>query len=255
MDFTKLGQAAAESDNQSEERATTRELPRAGVALMRLREYIELGRHAPKNPQHKVAFKTLLVFELLHPDHMYDTDDGKKPMVLTVRVNKTATSKGRFLPLFRKMNYDGKAEHMIQMIGKSFLGTLTHNVDGDKTYVNLDGEDGAWNIGAPTQVDVIAGTSTEIPVPELVGKPRAFLWEPESEHITDEDIKGMWDMIHIEGTREVDKKEVSKNWIQETIQANVEWEGSRTQSLTEEQIDIDELSVDPAGAVDETPAI
>lgn len=253
MDFSKLGQAAAESDNQSVEKSATREVPREGVALLRLREYVELGRHAPANPQHKAAMKVMLVFELLHPDHMYDTEDGKRPMLLTVRVNKTGSSQGRFLPLFQKMNYDGKAQHMVQMIGKSFLGQLTHNKKDDRTYVNLDGADGAWNIGAPVQVDALMNTKTDIPVPEMVGEPRAFLWENDT--ITDEQILTMWEMIHIEGEREVNGEKKSKNWIQETIQQNLEWEGSRTQALTEKQVDVSELTVpDAAPAADEPPA-
>jgi len=249
MDFTKLGQAAAESEDQSVEKASARPVPREGAALMRLREYIELGRHAPKNPQHKPAFKVMMVFELLHPDHMIDTDEGKRPMTLTVRVNKTATSKGRFLPLFQKMNYDGKAQHMVQMIGKAFLGTLTHNKseDGKTTYVNLDGSDGAWNIGAPVQLDPLMNTETPIPVPEMIGTPRAFLWENES--IPDETVLEMWESIFIEGTRTDEAgKEHSKNWIQETIQKGLEWEGSTVQRLTEVTVDVSELTGEPTDA-------
>lgn len=251
MDFSKLGQAAAESDDQSVEKKGARPVPREGIALLRLREYIELGRHAPKNPQHKPSMKTVLVFELLHPDHMIDTDNGKVPMTLTVRVNKTASAKGKFLPLFNKMNYDGSARHMVQMIGKAFLGTLTHNKDGDKVYVNLTGADGAWNIGAPRQVDALTNQTTDIPVPEMHGKGRAFLWENES--VSDEEVKAMWDMIFIEGVRtDDDGKEHSKNWIQETIMKNLDWEGSRTQHLVEEQVDTSELSA-PADQTPEAP--
>lgn len=255
MDFSKLGQAAAESEDQSVEKASERPIPRAGIALMRLREYIELGRHAPKNPQHKPAFKTMLVFELLHPDHMIDTDNGKVPMTLTVRVNKTASSKGRFLPLFQKMNYDGKAHHMVSMIGKPFLGFLTHNQSEDKktTYVNLDGADGAWNIGEPAQTDALTNQKTQVPVPEMQGEGRAFLWDNES--IPDEAMKEMWEMIYIEGTRTDDAgKEHSKNWIQETIQQSIEWEGSRIQSLVEEQVDVSDLQAPADDTAEEVPA-
>ena len=254
MDFSKLGQAAAESDDQSVEKASARPVPRAGVALMRLREYIELGRHAPKNPTHKPALKTMLVFELLHPDHMIDTDDGKVPMTLTVRVNKTASSKGRFLPLFQKMNHDGKAHHMVQMIGKPFLGTLTHNQSEDKktTYVNLDGADGKWNIGAPQQVDALTNMTTEIPVPELKGKGRAFLWENAS--ITEEQYVELWNSLHIEGVRTDDNgKEHSKNWIQETIQKGMDWEGSVIQGLTETSVDVSELTAPEQDSAADVP--
>jgi hypothetical protein len=266
MDFSKLGQAAAETDNQSEEKQTARAIPRAGVALLRLREYLELGRHAPKNPQHKPSNKVMLVFELLHPDHIQKFDDGERPMTLTVRVNKTGSMKGKFLPLFKAMNYDGKAQHMVQMLGKPFLGTLHHNKDGDNTYVNLDDEQGKWCIGAPIQTDALLNTKTDIPVPELHGDMKAFLWE--NTGVTDDQIKEMWDSIYIEGEREVKDAAgkvtgmKSKNWIQETIMQNLEWEGSVTQALTQEHIDLDELDKEQeeglaamAGAADDVPSL
>jgi hypothetical protein len=244
MDYSEIGTAAAETEDQSVEKASARPLPRAGVALLRLRSYYETGRHAAKSAQHKAAMKVIMTFELLHPDHMVDTDDGKRPMMLTVRVNKTASSKGRFLPLFQKMNWDGKAKHMVQMLGKPFLGQLTHNKseDGKTTYVNLDDAQGAWQIGPPQQVDALMNTVTTIPVPELHGEVSAFLWE--NDGISDEQIQGMWDAIFIEGTRtDGNGKEVSKNWIQQTVKEGLDWEGSRTQQLVEESVSVDELSV------------
>lgn len=243
MDFTKIGQAAAQSEDQSVEKQTTRELPKEGSALLRLRDYIELGRHEAKNPQHKPSNKVLLTFELLHPKHMQEFDGKKEPMTLTVRVNKTATSKGKFLPLFNKMNYDGKAQHMVQMIGKPFLGKLYHNKseDGKQTYVNLDGPDGAWNIGAPESLDPVTEVVTPVPVPEMHGKPKVFLWENKS--MTEEDVKEMWESIYIDGVRTDDSgKETSKNWIQETIMNNLEWEGSDTQAWTQEHVSLDDVT-------------
>jgi hypothetical protein len=54
----------------------------------------------------------------------------------------------------------------------------------------------------------------------------------------------MWNSIYIEGTRDVEDKatkevkKVSKNWIQEQIMKNLEWDNSKTQALTQEYVDL-----------------
>jgi hypothetical protein len=249
MDFSKLGQAAAESDDLTVNKSFERELPRAGVALLRLRDYVELGRHEPKNPTYKPSLKCMLVFELSHPDHMIEIDGKKVPSTITVRLNKGATSKAGYKKLFNVMNAacGNQFQHFVQMVGRAFLGEIYHNSTGEgqdkKTYANLDLE-GAWSLKAPVQVDALTNTQTDLPIPELDGTPKVFLWENPS--LSDKDVTDMWESIFIEGTREVEdkktkeKKEVSKNWIQETIMQNMEWEGSVTQALTQEHVSIDE---------------
>lgn len=256
MDFSKLGTAAAQSEDMTQNKSFEREIPRAGVALLRLRDYIELGRHESTNPQFKPALKAMLVFELNHPDHMIEIDGNKVPSTITVRMNKGATSKSGFKKLFNVMNaaHGGKFQHFVQMIGLPFLGEIYHNTTGEgdkkKTYANLDLE-GAWSLKAPVQVDALTNTKTEIPVAELDGKPKVFLWENPS--LSDEDIVEMWESIFIEGEREVEdaktkeKKMVSKNWIQELIMQNVEWEGSTTQALTQEHITLEDHETDVDG--------
>ena len=242
MDFSQLGQAAAESEDQTQVStgAVKRELPRAGVGLARFVEYIETGKHLPIDPKHKPAYKAILVFELNHPDHLIEINGKKVPARFTVRVNKTLSEKGKFKPLFNAMNRasGGAKQHMVQMLGNAFLVSITHNKseDGKKEYANLD-LDKAWQIFAPEQTDALSGVVTPIPVPEVHGELKAFLWEPAS--CSDEQIKQMWDSVYIDGTYEKDGKEVSKNYIQEAIQANVEFEGSRTQALTQEHISIE----------------
>lgn len=253
MDFSKLGQAAAQSEDMTQNKSFERELPRAGVALLRFRDYIELGRHESRNPQYKPALKAMLVFELNHPSHMIEIDGKKVPNTITVRINKGATSKSGFRKLFNVMNAacGGNNQHFVQMIGKPFLGEIYHNTSGEgdkkQTYANLD-LDGAWSLKAPIQVDALTDTKTPIPVAEMDGTPKVFLWENSS--VADEDVKAMWDSLYIEGEREIEdpktkeKKMVSKNWIQETIMKNVEWEGSVTQALTQEHISLDDHEED-----------
>lgn len=249
MDFSKLGQAAIESEDLTKDAVYKRELPKAGPAFLRLREYLELGRHKPKNPQHKPALKAVLIFELSHPNHLIEMDGKKVPQQFRVRINKGSTAKAGYKKLFNVMNLacGGGNQHFIQMIDKPLMGTIYHKDSGEgaekQTYANLD-LDGAWSIVEPVQHDFVNGTTTTVPIPELNGTPKVFLWENKT--VSDEDIVEMWNSIHIEGTREVpDKvsggtKEMSKNWVQESIMENLEWEGSTTQALTQEHVTLDD---------------
>lgn len=259
LDFSKLGTAAAEADDLTVEKSYEREVPRAGVALLRLKDYIETGRHEGRVAGHKASLHALLTFELSHPDHLIEVDGKKVPQQIRIRLNKGATSKSGYRKLFNIMNeaHGGKFKHFVQMIGLPFLGKIYHNKseDGKTTYANLD-KDGAYSLQAPVVVDPIANTERPIPVPELHGTPLAFLWENEA--VSDEDVKAMWDSIFIEGTREVTKdgvkKEVSKNWIQETIMSNLEWEGSRTQGLVTEYVSLEDAAVATVAAEAAKPA-
>ena len=241
MDYAKIGAAVAVSEDLTIERSAERALPRAGIALLRLVDYVETGRHEAKNPQHKPSLKVLLTFELSHKDHLIDVEGKKVPDRITVRVNKTLTSKGNYIPLFKALDraLGGGHKHIVQMIGKPMLGKIFHVTYEGKTYANLD-IDGAWSFAPASMEDPLSGVVTPVPVPELHGTPKVFLWNVPD--LTDEDIKSMWDSIYIEGTRTNDKGvEVSKNWIQETIMENIEWEGSRVQALTQEYVQLDGL--------------
>lgn len=250
LDFSKLGSAAAETDDLTVSKSFERTLPRAGVALLRLKDYIETGRHEARVAGHKASLQAILIFELSHPDHLIEVDGKKVPQQIMVRLSKGATSKSGYRKLFNIMNeaHGSKFKHFVQMIGLPFLGKIYHNKseDGKTTYANLD-KDGAYSLQAPVVVDPIANTSRPVPIPELHGTPRAFLWE--NEGVSDEDVKAMWDSIFIEGTREVEdekskeKKEISKNWIQETIMKNIEWEGSRTQGLVTEYVSLEDAAI------------
>lgn len=229
MAFDNIANAAAEADDLTENKSGggfEREVPREGPALLRLRDYIELGFFAPKNPKHKNTMRCLLTFELLHPDHMIEINGEKVPGIFTVRVNYAGTATSRYRKLFAKMNYTGTKHHFAQMLGDAFLGTLKHKAvdpnDPKKgVYVNLD-DNGEWLIGAPRVVDPLTNETKEIPVPEMHGTSKLFLWE--NEGLSDDDIKECWNSIFIEG----DNDGKSKNWIQDTIKTNVAWEGSRT---------------------------
>lgn len=254
MDFSKLGRSAAETDDQSVEKSFERELPKEGVALMRFTGYIETGRHEPANPTHKPALKTMLTFELSGPKHLIEMDGRKVPQKFTLRLNKGMTSKSGYKKVFNMMNkaMGGGHTHFFQMLGKPLLGTITHNSNGKegaekRTYANLD-DNGAYSFRSCMREDELSGELTQIPVPEVHNPIQGFLWENES--IEDADYVEMWDSLFIDGTREKDGKEVSKNWLQELIMTNMEWEGSTCQALTQEHISLDSLDGLETGSVD-----
>jgi len=249
-DFSKLGRSAAETDDMSQNKSFEREVPKEGVALMRFVGYIETGRHEARNPKYKPALKTMLIFELGSPKHLIEMEGRKVPQKFTLRLNKGMTAKSGYKKVFNMMNkaMGGGHTHFFQMLGKPVLGQIYHNAVGEgaenKIYANLD-DNGAYSFKPTTKEDELTGEMVNIPVPEVHGKLQGFLWENES--MSDEEYVEMWDSLFIEGTREKDGKEVSKNWLQESIQENMEWEGSTLQALTEEHLDIGALET---GAVD-----
>lgn len=254
VDFTKLGKQAAKTDDLTKNKDFTNEPPKEGLAFLRLIGYIELGRHESPNPKYKPALKTQLVFELSHKRHLIEMDGKKVPQKFILRLNKGATAKSGYKKVFNQMNkaLGGGHTTFFEMMGKPLLGEIFHNItekDGvSTTWANLD-NDGAFSFKAPVQEDAISGDVVQVPIPEVHNEMIGFLWENES--LDDETYKTLWDSLYIEGTREVDdpnnkgqKMEKSKNWIQETIMKNLEWEGSTCQALTQEHVNLEDTLAD-----------
>lgn len=244
MNFNDIANVAAEADDMTQEVSFQRELPREGPALLRLRDYVEMGRFESNNPKYKPAMPCMLTFELLHPDHMITIGEDKFPDTLTVRVNYGTSAKSNFRKLFNKMNYSGTKNHFSQMLGDAFLGTIHHNKVDKKTYVNLN-KDGEYTIGAPRITDPLSAEIKEVPVPEMHGDSKMFLWE--NAGMTEEMIRYMWDSIYIDGERD---DGTSKNWIQNTIKDNIEWEGSATEAAIVGHIDVAEIANPVSDSVD-----
>jgi hypothetical protein len=219
--------------------------PEEGVALLRLREVLEFGTvmgeyaGAPKEKK-----PVTLVFELTHPRHAITKEDGTfiRNHEVTVRLNKSNSDKSKYMKLFNKMNFDGgvatpkgKVPSFAAFLNKGFLGEIHHNPskDGSRVYVNLD-KDGEYTIGAPrvAEVDATLGTPTgnynAVPVPEMTGEQRCFLWET---GVSDEIYRAMWDSINIIG--EKNDGTPFKNWIQDSIlsEDNIALPGSRAEAL------------------------
>ena len=243
MDFTKIGQAAAIAEDLNENQSFTRELPKEGIATLRLLGYVELGRQEATNSTFKPSLKCILTFELNHPKHLVEYDGKKTPQQFKVYLHKTGKNTTKYKKVFLQMNKacGGKFSQFIEMIGQPFLAEIFHNKseDGKTTYANLD-EHGSFSFNAPLTIDPITEEKTPIQIAELHGKPFGFLWN-NAELDKEESgsmIKAMWESIYIDGTYEKDGKEISKNWMQESIMNNLEFEGSVTQALVQEHIDL-----------------
>lgn len=230
-----------------------RPLPRAGVAILRLLSYMELGSQQPNNAAHKPAVACVLRFELKHADHQYKTDDGMRSEIIDVHTRKGSTAKSGYKKLFASMNatFGGHHKHFITMIDKCFVAEIYHNSNGktgaeERKYANLD-LNGAWSFKPCGNMDVVNNKFTPFEVEPLQSTPTAFLWE--NDGVSDEQYVAMWDSIEIEGTytkKEGDTEvEKSKNFHQLKVMGGTDWEGSRLQGLVTEFVSIDEGLVLP----------
>ena len=239
MDINALikGAKAQDFTKEQEGKAFERELPVEGVGVCRLREYIELGTHDTATkayPNKKPAKKARFVFELTTPKHVKEVtkEDGTSlriPHLLTIECPISASSKSNFIKLFKQLNWKEDYTHPAQALGDPFLVTIHHawkkgdDPKKDKpSYANMM-KDGMYTLQPPRKVDPIANTVDEIPVPELLGELRVFLW--------DNPTQETWDSLFIDGTYEKDGKDVSKNWIQEKILSANDFEGSALEAM------------------------
>lgn len=242
--------AAAQTDHTKAPIAKEfeREVPAAGKGIMRLREYIEIGTHPNSSaayPDKKPSRKARFVFELCTPKHIQcikqeGKDDLLIPHALGVTLampgtGQSAHAKSGYAKLFAKLNYDGKLQHPAQALGRAYIVNILPGYgkdqyeggkvkDGSKPmYANFKDADGSFLIEPPRVEDPITSAITEVPVPELKGDMKIFLF--------DNPTKTTFDSLFIDGTYTKDGKEVSKNWIQETILAALDFEGSALQCL------------------------
>ena len=249
LDLNAISQAAVESDNTSVDSAGgfVKVPAVAGPALGRIREYVELGRHAPDEAGlakgYKPAKKGYLIIELLHKRHMQEMGDKLVPHEVKIFFNKGVKATSNYKKLFKAINSatGGNAKTFVDLINKPFKAKVVHNIVGTgdtaKTYVNLENFDGP-------QRENDEGDLVDIVVPPLVGKVRLFLWENTT--LSDDHIKAMWASIQNDGTYiknegKDNEEEVSMNWDQERIMTNLDWEDSRTKELVApDDIDLDE---------------
>lgn len=243
IDFNALAQQAAQqkdfTQTSSNDGDYERELPVAGTALCRLREYIELGLHETKSelyPNKKPQRKARFVFELVLPKHLQQFGEGedmvKRPHCINVTLPISTSEKSNFIKMFRLLNWDQQAVHPAQLLGKGFMCSVIHawkkGADPKKDkpmYANLRDANGFTFKPARIE-DPVEGTIKEIPVPPLCDgsdSMRIFLF--------DNPTLETWATLHIAGTYERDGKQHSKNFLQEEIMKALDYPGSCVEEM------------------------
>lgn len=245
MDFSQINEVELQVEGAKPFGSFEQPVPEEGIALFRLREVLEFGsKDTEFKGVAKVSKPVSLVFELVHPRHAINrNDDGSflRNHEVTVRLNKSNNDRAKYMKLFNKLNYDGAVAtpagtipSFAAFLGKPFYGNVHANVSlaNGKTYINLD-KDGEYTIGAPRtpatdEMGAPTGEFVTIPVPEMNGSQRCFLWET---GVDDDTYRAMWTSVAIKG----EKKDGTpyKNWIQEAILSpeNIALPGSRAERL------------------------
>lgn len=195
-------------------------LAEAGPARLRFVGYYELGKVEEMfKGAKKTPTKVDLVFELSGPKHQpRDTDGGKVPLRIVVQENLHLNEKAHFFKMFAAMNaaHGNTAKHIVQLLGKEFLGTIVHRESKGKTYANIE----RGSIRKAVRLDE-DDQEVAIKVDPPLSELKAFVWDfadPE-----------MWDSIRIDGMYEerkdkdgkVTEPARSKNVIQERIMKSI----------------------------------
>jgi hypothetical protein len=210
-----------------------------GVAMFRMIEYIELGKHEvmhqgkpKKNPYEKVR----VGFELFgkkFPAEEIEVD-GKtvlKPFVLRLELTKSLNEKSSYFKLYKLLNWEGKAKHMAQLAAKNSQGILeiVHNKKGEgkdeKTYANASKKETGWTFRAPFRDEIDAdgsptGEKVLVNVPKPTIPTRIFLFM--KPRLVD------WAKLYIDGTKD---DGTSKNWLQLKIKSALDFAGSPLEAL------------------------
>lgn len=172
--------------------------------------YIEVGKQKAKyQGKDKIENQVVLIFELSGAK-IKAREDGKPNLFTLPRMNKSLSDKAGFFKLFQRMNYQGKATHMAELLGEAYLIELFHRVvekDGQKrTYVDMK-KKGEPIAVFPPRVDSVNAESGEItqvvlPVDAPKSSELLFLWD-----YADLD---QWGSIFIDGVFEEKKDETGK---------------------------------------------
>lgn len=193
--------------------------PAEGATRLRFVGYVEKGIHTTQwNGNPKTKPRAIFTFELSGPKHPPREHEGKVyPQLIKFTEVVGRHEKNGYMKLFKKMAAEyPNVTNFIELLGKSFLGTVVHSKskDGKKTFANLRNGDGY----------TIKGTSYEHPetnelhnveVAPAITPIQVFLWD--FSDLTD------WDALFIDGTYDDGG---SKNRIQEDIKAAENWVGS-----------------------------
>ncbi|WP_321899534.1 hypothetical protein [Paraburkholderia heleia] len=228
--WRKLERAVAQSEDMTVAKGDSSAYtpPAEGIAQARLVGYFELGRHVEKNREEQDVEreKVDLIFELSGPNYppRGGANGVKIPQRIAVRETLSLDANADFFKLFGAMNYAGKARHMAQLLGQSFLVEVFHkkSKDGKQARAVLKGPWG-YNVKGPFYQDRHSGETVAVDVPPAITGFRYFIWNAADKQI--------WDSIYIEGEYEActdkDGREIapakSKNVLQEQIMKATNW--------------------------------
>lgn len=202
------------------QQSTGKSLPRAGVHLARLVEYIEVGDQ--DSGQYGIKKNNMrLGFELLSKDDIFE-HDGKKcsPVFRTFDIPASGSPKAKSYKLFTRINYLQKEgiTSFAQLIGTPVLIKIVHKTSAKgKERAELDMD---YSTYAPVKMDPITGDAEDVPVPEQINDSKVFLWAaPTTES---------WDTLYIDGTNDDGS---SKNFIQNMIKGAENFSGSPLEKM------------------------
>lgn len=233
------------------------ETPAAGRCMLRLVGYIELGQHAEEFTEagkttKKTPNKVMLEFEVRGAAWPAENEEtGRKlPFVIRDTLTLSNSDRANYHKLFHQMRGgDETITHMTQLLGKPFIGEITHNKskkDEKKVYANLKSKMEGYSIrpAYKEETDFETGkvTRTPIKVPEAINPIRAFVWD-----FAD---KEQWDAIFIDGVSKPKTDEAgneiepgrSLNWIQNIIKKALNFKGSPAHAIAAGagELDLDE---------------
>lgn len=239
-----IDKAASQSDQGVATKGGDYEPPKAGLSVLTLIGYVEIGVHKhdiPNKPSYE-SNDVQLIFELNGGANKAVEVDGKLiAKRITVTEKLSQNEKAHYFKIFNSMNYDKQCTHGAQLVGRHFLGDVfvTEGKDGN-SYAGLKGPNG-YTIRAPFVIkgdplDPENQQKVTVPAPARAqADNKVFLWDYANQE--------MWDALYIDGEYEakVDAKTGkefparSKNVIQNKIKAALNWTGSPMQKILGEE--------------------
>lgn len=187
-----------------------------GYAFGRLVEYIEFGNQPQEfgGKAKEPSLEFALGFALWGQG--YQNEDGTPYIIRTYNTALSRNEKSRAFKMFKALNWKGTAKSYAQLLGETFLVKIAHKAKSatDTTKVSRIDLDGFLPPLDPV-------TKAPYGIPEAADELyRMFLWNKPT--------KEAWDSLHVDGTYDDGK---SKNRVQETILAALDFQGSPLQQL------------------------
>lgn len=243
IDFAALAEGLATESGIDMTKAETgggaRPIPAAGPCRLRFVGYIELGKQPRKSMgKEKIKDTALMIFEVSGPKHppIEGSDGTKRPHLIYVELPFSRNEKANIMKWFARMNYAGKARHIVGLLGEAFKGTIYHRkfkyADGKEgVSAELSSKEHGISIDAPRVEDPESGELIPLSVAPPMTPIKCFVWEKPS--------MAMWKSIFIDGeweerkdeTGKVTKPAKSKNVYQNMIREAKNFEGSPIANL------------------------